>query len=143
MDGYVSKPVRPRELQQAVEGMGPGEGDAAPKPADGVIDWEGALERAGGSPKIRARLTEVFLREAPALVASQKAGDAEALRRHAHTIKSSLDLFGASGARAVALRIEELGRDGKTGEAAEAAAEIEKKVLDVTRELRARAGGTS
>jgi signal transduction histidine kinase/DNA-binding response OmpR family regulator len=152
MDGYVSKPVRPRELHEAVEGMGRGEGEAPKPPADPgnsapVIDWDGALERAGGSAKIRARLAEVFLREGPALVASireaEGKGDAESLRRHAHTLKSSLDLFGAAAARAIALRIEELGHEGRTGEAAAAAGELEAKVVEVVREVKARAGGTS
>jgi len=149
MDGYVSKPVRPREMYKAVEGVGPGEGEAAaPTPAKGaVIDWEGALDRAGGSGKIRARLAEVFLKESPALVQAireaQGEGDAEALRRHAHTIKSSLDLFGAAEARAVAARIEVLGHRGKTAEAAEAARELEAMVAEVLREIGARAEGTS
>ena len=149
MDGYVSKPVRPREMYEAVEGVGPGEGDAtAPPPAKGaVIDWEGALDRAGGSGKIRARLAEVFLKESRALVQAireaQGKGDAEALRRHAHTIKSSLDLFGAVEARAVAARIEELGHNGKTAEAADAARDLEAMVAEVLREIGARAGGAS
>jgi HPt (histidine-containing phosphotransfer) domain-containing protein len=146
MDGYVSKPIRPRELYEAVEGLGegvgPGEGKAA-APTDAVIDWEGALERAGGSPKIRARLAEVFLREAPALVrAIREAKDAESLRRNAHTIKSSLDLFGAAVARATAFRLEELGRDGKVAEAGTAAAELDAQVAEVARAIAASNGGT-
>ncbi len=153
MDGYVSKPVRPRELHEAVEGVrhaAPASAAAqtpnAPLATGNALDWDGALERAGGSAKIRARLAEVFLREGPALVAAireaQGKGDAEALRRHAHTIKGSLDLFGAASARAVAVTVEEFAYDGKTDEAAETARELEAKVAEVVRELRARAGGT-
>jgi signal transduction histidine kinase/DNA-binding response OmpR family regulator len=146
MDGYVSKPVRPREMYAAVEGMGPGEGGArAPRQqARLVIDWDGALERAGGSAKIRARLAEVFLKEAPALVqAIRDAKDAESLRRHAHTIKSSLDLFGAAAARETAFRLEELGREGRLEDAATAFAELDAQVAAVAGEIRSRNGGTS
>jgi HPt (histidine-containing phosphotransfer) domain-containing protein len=165
MDGYVSKPIRPGELHEAVEGpapagsaegMGRGEGEgaasaggagarigAAPAtPGDAVLDWEGALERAGGSARIRARLVEVFLKEGPALVASIRdaigKGDVESLRRHAHTLGGSLDLFGAAAARATAGRLEE----GATGGSEALAEELEAQVAAVTRELRARAGGT-
>jgi len=147
MDGYVSKPIRPRELYRAVEGPGeepegPAAGATGPS---GVIDWEATLERAGGSPEIRLRLLDVFLKEGPALLGSIRAalaaGDPESLARHAHTLKGSLDLFGAAKARATAQRLEDLSRNGAPEAVAPVAKELESQVVAVTRELRARAGG--
>ncbi len=149
MDGYVSKPIRPRDLYEAVEGVGRGEG-GAPAPAappDDVIDWDAALARAGGSGVTRARLAEVFLREGPMLLAALREalgkGDAESLRRHAHTLKSSLDLFGAAAARAAAEEIERLSGNGSLAETAPLAASLEARMTDVARAIRERAGGAS
>jgi signal transduction histidine kinase/DNA-binding response OmpR family regulator len=152
MDGYVSKPIRPKDLYEAVEGVGRGEGGApspqAPAPPrNDMIDWDAALARAGGSKKIRAQLAEVFLREGPTLLAALREalgkGDAESLRRHAHTLKSSLDLFGAAAARAVAQEIEDFSRNGSLAEAAPLAASLETRMADVARAIRDRAGGAS
>jgi len=149
MDGYVSKPIRPREIYAAVEGAGKMEGVGRGEggtPTDAVIDWEGALERANGNARIRASLVEVFLKESPELLKALRdalgAKDAAALRRHAHTLKSSLDLFGAAAARTTAERIEELSGNGSIEEVPPLATELEARVAAVSRELKARAGGT-
>jgi len=70
-------------------------------------------------------------------------GDAESLRRHAHTLKSSLDLFGAAAARAAAEEIERLSGNGSLAETAPLAASLEARMTDVARAIRERAGGAS
>ncbi|MCK6458452.1 MAG: response regulator [Planctomycetes bacterium] len=150
MDGYVSKPIRPRDLYEAVEGVGHGEGGAPARGAEAPpdpIDWEGALARAGGSASIRARLAEVFLKEGPQLLAALREaldkGDAPAVRRHAHTLKSSLDLFGAARGKAAAEEIEKLSGNGSLAQAAPLAARLLDRMEEVTRAIRDRAGGAS
>jgi len=110
-----------------------------------VIDWDATLARAGGSAAVRTRLVEVFLREGPTLLKALRealsSGDAESLRRHAHTLKSSLDLFGAAAARATAEEIEELSRKGAFAEALPLAASLADRMEEVTRAIRDRAGG--
>ncbi|HEX5136333.1 MAG TPA: response regulator [Planctomycetota bacterium] len=164
MDGYVSKPVRPKDLYDAVEGAAPASpstaapaglpavapaeagspAKAAPEAPPDVIDWDAALARAGGSERVRARLVEVFLKEGPSLLHALRDaldnGDAESLRRHAHTLKSSLDLFGAAAARATAEEIEELSRAGALAEALPLAASLADRMEEVTRAIRDRAG---
>jgi CheY-like chemotaxis protein len=138
MTGYVTKPIRPQLLYEAVEGV-PGE-------EEGAVDWRAAAGRAGGNPKTLERLVQVFLREGEELGGAVRAdlerGDASELQRHAHTLKGSLDLFGARAARAAAERLEHLARDGKLEEAAEAWSRLEGELDRVLREL-ARGGGTS
>jgi len=163
MDGYVSKPIRPRDLYEAVEGAAPASPGSPAVPAGGppagsagealakagarphVIDWDATLARAGGSAAVRTRLVEVFLREGPTLLKALRealsSGDAESLRRHAHTLKSSLDLFGAAAARATAEEIEELSRKGAFAEALPLAASLADRMEEVTRAIRDRAGG--
>lgn len=73
---------------------------------DGVL---GALQDAVGA-EFLAELIETFLAEAPGMFAElQEAattGDAEAIRRAAHSLKSNANTFGAHGFAEAARRIE-------------------------------------
>jgi len=55
-------------------------------------------------------------------------GDAEAVRRAAHTLKSSLGLFEADGALAAALRLEEAARAGDLAGAQDALGDLRERV---------------
>ena len=108
MDDYLSKPIRLEQLAAALgrvhaRSNGPAgvaiaeEGDGRP----GVVD-ESALEglRATLGDSATQELLETFLTEAPKLVSSLRLalerGDADELRRAAHTLKSNAATFGAT-----------------------------------------------
>ncbi|MBS0209592.1 MAG: response regulator [Planctomycetes bacterium] len=121
MDGYVSKPVRPKELFDAVERRGcPAEGatngQPAPHPTGVVLDLDGALARLHDDRPLLADLVRVFLSECPKLEANLRTGMRErnvaAVRLAAHTIKGAVGNFLARPAFEAALRLETLARSG-------------------------------
>jgi HPt (histidine-containing phosphotransfer) domain-containing protein len=146
MDGYLSKPIRARELYAAVEAYAPaaapagGNGDgAAPSPAaapGAPFDRAEALERTGGSVEILEELAGVFTEQAPLLLAQIRQaiteGNAPELRRAAHTLKGSAAVFAAGPVVEAALRLETRGREerleGAEADAAGLEAELERLV---------------
>ncbi len=75
-----------------------------------VFDRKAALTRVGGDEELLRELTAVFLADAAGwrneAHAAAARGDAEALRRAAHTIKGAVSYFGADEAFAAAARVE-------------------------------------
>ena len=106
MNDYVAKPIRVDELVGAIKRTprrGSGHSDpAADVPTDGPID-EAVLARladgTGGDAGFVSDLIEQFVADTPGLVAAARAGldagDAEEVRRAAHTLKSNAATFGA------------------------------------------------
>jgi HPt (histidine-containing phosphotransfer) domain-containing protein len=120
MDGYLSKPIRVDLLYDAVEGIDPslhveGEDFTDSEPVTSV-DWDDALERLGGNEKTLKELAELFLRECPKMVVDIEraisSGDTTSLRRAAHTLKGSADVFAAKPTVGAAFRVESIGREG-------------------------------
>jgi len=131
MDDYVSKPFRPEELFSTIENIvsvgdsftgqsavQPAEAIAAADPLvseSGVFDYTRALENVGGSDEILLEMVELFTIECPKQMSEIEtafsARDNETLMRAAHTLKSSVSLFAADAATAVAKQIEFMGRE--------------------------------
>ena len=63
MDGYVSKPIQPRELHEALERAAPAGPEVVPPPAAAVdgVDLSAALARVGDDPELLAEITGLFL----------------------------------------------------------------------------------
>jgi len=106
MNDYVAKPIRVDELVAAIKrtprrASGSSTRVTDPSP-DGLID-EAVLARladgTGGDEGFVSELIEQFVADAPRLVAAARAGldagDAEEVRRAAHTLKSNAATFGA------------------------------------------------
>jgi PAS domain S-box-containing protein len=136
MDGYVSKPIQPRELWQAIESLVPGngarrqEGDSAGDGAvDAVVDVREALERVGGDTELLRELVDVFLGDCPRLwhniEEALAKGDARQLARAAHTLKGSVSTLGARTAREAAAQLELQGRNGDLSSAARTVARLD------------------
>ncbi len=138
MDGYVSKPVRASELFAEIERHV--NGDAAPT-ADSVaaansapaaaeiLDRESLLERVEGDFELLTEMIGLFQEDCPRLLAAIREAvsrqDAQMLERAAHTLKGSVSNFAAPAATAAALRLEQIARDAKLAEAADACAALE------------------
>ncbi|MHB8864488.1 MAG: response regulator, partial [Pirellulaceae bacterium] len=128
MDQYVSKPLR---IDQLMDAIATALGNAARMeavltavplpptasiPADGIVDWQDALDAVNGDRGTLDAVVEAFLSEAPKLVGQLRhalaTNDAATFRRASHTLKSSLRFFGAHQAADRAWQLELLGKDG-------------------------------
>ena len=144
MDGYTSKPIRIRELEDAIAQL-----ISPSKPAEatvleetqesGVIDHAALLAGVDGNRRLLRELVHLFLADCPQrLVEIKEAvrrGDAEALRIAAHTLKGSVGNFAAKNAFAAAQRLEIMGRDGDLHTAGEACATLESELALLREEL--------
>jgi two-component system sensor histidine kinase/response regulator len=117
MDGYVSKPIRPEELFDAIACVvAPTAGDRPsidlPPNDVEIVDWCAAVARLGGDDELLREMVEVFLQECPkymAAIHNALAGaDAKELRRAAHTLKGSMGHFAAQAAHDAAMQLENL-----------------------------------
>ncbi|MCB4455977.1 response regulator [Leisingera sp. McT4-56] len=138
MDDFVGKPFRAEGLlgavEQATRGAVPRQSSPATElpeaePAGAVpdapadvqpVDWQDALGRLGDEGLLR-EMAELFLSQAPQLAAdietARRNGNAEDLRRAAHTLKGSAAVVGATQVAEAARRLENVGRDGQLDEA--------------------------
>jgi PAS domain S-box-containing protein len=123
MDGYIAKPIQARELYQAIAELVPNaarcEKAAAPPPV--VHDRDEALAHVGGDAELLRELTEVFLRDCPRMIEEVIdglcAGDADKVKRGAHSIKGAVSILGGKAAFEAALRLETLARQGDLSQA--------------------------
>ena len=159
MDGYISKPIRAAKLYKAVERVEPSVeeeseditigiadlGEEEPTEVvvetDACFDWAYALERLGGNEKALSDLAQFFVDGCPNMIADiHKAisdGDAIALRRTAHTLKGSADVFTAKRAVEAAFRLETIGREGNLTNVEAALSEVEKEIEHLLQALKA------
>ena len=145
MDGYTSKPIRIRELEQAIARLiSPSKPTRAPVPtesqADGVIDHAALLAGVDGNKRLLRELVRIFLADCPQRLAEIKeairSGDAGALWRAAHTLKGSVGNFAANNAFAAAQRLEIVGREGDLNTASDACVILESELALASEELR-------
>jgi two-component system sensor histidine kinase/response regulator len=153
MDGYVSKPIDPRELYEALDAVAREGGSfrraaerelhaatptsASPRDArdpgrTDVIDLGVARDRIPGGRSGVRELVQLMLEECPKLLGQIRAGlrerDAESFQRAAHTLRGSADVFGGRYVVAAATRLEKLGRENRLDEADEGLADLEREV---------------
>jgi len=165
MDDYVSKPftrdqlmrVINKWLQQSTESS-PAQAEAESKspsntpvsatssdrqanssPIDtAAMESIQALEN-NGSPGLTARLIEVYLRSSPEIIDSMRQAivseDAETIERAAHSLKSSSATLGALELSEYCRRLEQIGREAATDQAAEVFASLEMEFDRVRRAL--------
>ncbi len=146
MNDFVSKPVRLRDLEAAllrcplrpaaavsgevkvVHLAAPAAPASATEPA--VLELAGLCEDLGDDAA--SQLLALFLKGLPervrALEQAQKAGDAAALRRVAHTLKGSSHTIGAQQIGALSQQLEALGRSGSCEAAAALLASLQHSV---------------
>jgi two-component system sensor histidine kinase/response regulator len=139
MDGYVSKPIQPRELWQAIEKLTSG-GGVDGTLSSGVLDRLEALDRVGGDTVLLRELIEVFRADSPRLwediTNAIAQGDARKLNRAAHTLKGAVGTFGAANAGAAAQKVELLANQGDLAGAAAAVAHLDTEMGRLQHALR-------
>jgi signal transduction histidine kinase/DNA-binding response OmpR family regulator/HPt (histidine-containing phosphotransfer) domain-containing protein len=151
MDDYVVKPIRVKELTDALSRsrvvadakvIQPSPGAVAPSetnlPREGDFDPAAItklLELVGGSKTDLAELIRSFLEETPSLLLNLRRalenGDVELLRRAAHTLKSSARDFGATRLSELGQQLEILGKENKLLGATELVTEAEAAYVPV------------
>jgi PAS domain S-box-containing protein len=144
MDGYTSKPIRIKDLEQVISEVVPVasvKGNAAKRDeSEPVIDHNALLEGFDGSRSLLKKIARLFLADYPQRVEeikeSIRRGDATALARAAHAIKGSVGNFAAKKAFAMAQRLENIGRNGQIDRASEECVALESELIFVSNELR-------
>jgi CheY-like chemotaxis protein len=133
MDDYVSKPIRLDHLVGALARVHPG---------TSLTTGHIALDQLKGSLKdddLVDKVVDTFLATAPATVAglreSYDRGDAEGLRRGAHTLKSNAATFRAHALAELCRDLESLAKDGRLAETPELIARVEEEFGRVRDEL--------
>jgi CheY-like chemotaxis protein/HPt (histidine-containing phosphotransfer) domain-containing protein len=114
MDDYLTKPIRPAELAQALERV-----TTAPEPVElDEAAIASLLASAGGDGEFVVSLLEEFESAVQAMLAelhtAAEAHDCETLRRAAHTLKSNAATFGASDLSGLCAELEAQARDNGT-----------------------------
>jgi GAF domain-containing protein/CheY-like chemotaxis protein/HPt (histidine-containing phosphotransfer) domain-containing protein len=124
MNDYVAKPIRPQELVAAItrtpgrrrEAATPEETGAARPPVDASV-LARLAESMGGDDAFVAELIEQFVTDSPTLVKAARhgleSGDADEVRRAAHTLKSNASTFGANELADRSSRLETAAKAGR------------------------------
>ena len=151
MDDYVTKPISPEALAEALDRWLPREapvpaGPPSPAHASGappqaaaagepqalVFDSAGMMERLMGDQELARIVVDGFLEDAPRLIealrSSLDAGDAAAAIRGAHTLRGASATVGGEALRAVAWEMEKAGTAGDFGAVSAHLPELESEV---------------
>ena len=122
MDGYLSKPVQPNELAEAIEqalaGAAQATGGTPPLAGEAkVFDFAAALRTVDGDEKFLMEVSEMFLADAQQqirkIAAAAMVGVPADVQLYAHTLKGSASNLGAAALRDVALELEMSARNGE------------------------------
>jgi PAS domain S-box-containing protein len=133
MDAYLAKPLRGRDLFAAIESvLEPGRVPASTETAAPAIDEVRLLERVGGDREALRELVDVFLTDAPSLLARIKeaidAKDTRAVQAAAHTLKGAVSNFAAPSATEAAARLQQTSEGNDLGSAGAALDVLQREV---------------
>jgi CheY-like chemotaxis protein/anti-sigma regulatory factor (Ser/Thr protein kinase) len=116
MDNYVSKPINPGEVFEAIENStagGNGGSENLQSIATSPIDEAELFERIDHDRELLKEIAEEFYPDCTRLLEAAKAaiaaGDGPALKAAAHAIKGALGNFSAKSAYAAAQKLETIG----------------------------------
>ncbi|MEA3396675.1 MAG: response regulator, partial [Chloroflexota bacterium] len=131
MDDYVTKPVSPRVLAEALDKWLPKDGaetgvqesavisqgeEEGLDPSPVVFDRAGMLDRMMGDEELAETIVQGFLADIPQQIEALRnyleAGDAAGAERQAHTIKGASANVGGEALRALAFELEKAGKAG-------------------------------
>jgi CheY-like chemotaxis protein len=135
MDAYVAKPLRAKEVFAAIETVLDPERTrmaSGTRAETEVFDEARLLERVGGDRQALRELVELFLDDAPQLLARIHEAiddkDAGTLHAAAHTLKGAVSNFAAAAATEAAARLQRTGESGKLGGARDACEVLEEEL---------------
>jgi CheY-like chemotaxis protein len=149
MDGYIAKPLRPRELIAEVEGSvgsetEPPSGAPSGPGTDDILDAPALLARVSGSRDTLRELLDLFEADYPGLLSQARdaalTGDRATLQRAAHSLKGMAATFSAPRALAATVHLEDICREGDAALVEAACREVEQEIECLQPALRALAG---
>ncbi len=118
MDSYLAKPIDPVALQRELDGIG------AQAPASAIsfavahpVDFAAVRQKMDYSRELFEEIVALFLRDMPKEIARLKEhaaeGDADGVRRDAHTIRGMVSMFSSGAAAQVTNAIEARASHGR------------------------------
>ncbi|MCI0485999.1 MAG: PAS domain S-box protein [Blastocatellia bacterium] len=137
MDGYVSKPIKPGELFEAIEesfSIGSAQANSlqSVSPVEEVFDRQEALSRVDGDMDLLLELMELFFEGCPSQLSTMREAiarsDGETIAEAAHSLKGAAGNLGANAAYEAAKKLEMMGREGNLHGAVEAWEELAAKI---------------
>jgi CheY-like chemotaxis protein len=141
MDGYISKPIRPQELDELLDGYIAKKTAEMPEPegeVSGSVDVEQLMDRIDDDRNFLAELVDIFRREYPQNVKAVKTAidsrNAPELQCAAHALKGALGNLSACDASAMAADLE---RMGSTVDLTNAQSTLDRLVAELTNVTRA------
>jgi two-component system, sensor histidine kinase and response regulator len=144
MDGYLSKPIRPQELDHVLDTYlaRDVEGSSSSEPAEPVepsVVTAELLERIDGDLSLLSELLELFRGDYPgqfrALRMALKNRDAAAIQRLGHALKGALGNLSAPIAARISGELESMGRSGETMSAESKVNDLDVEVARVIQAL--------
>jgi CheY-like chemotaxis protein/HPt (histidine-containing phosphotransfer) domain-containing protein len=150
MDGYVSKPLDRRELEEAIASAVKTPGDARVTSVETNshlrtesspgFDFSDALNRVDGDKALLSEIIQIFLDEVPKNLEVLRLAilrkDSKAIERMAHTLKGELGYLGVSGVSQKARALEEMGRMNDLERAPESFVAMETEISAVMDSMR-------
>ena len=148
MDEYLAKPIRAKRLLETIEtllgssAVTPPHSDQSPAEIEARTgyDWSAALTSVKGDQDLLRVVAETFLEESPLLLSAMQQAiaqnDSAELRRLAHTLKGSVDYFGACRIFDRAYQLEKMGQEGKVEGAASVLQTLETELGEFVAVLR-------
>jgi HPt (histidine-containing phosphotransfer) domain-containing protein len=105
-----------------------------------LFDREAMLERMGGDADLLGEIVELFLEDGPRVVERLRGavarGDADEIERAAHSLKGALLNMSANPLAALALELENLGREGELARCGGVLEALETKMVRLREQLR-------
>jgi len=144
MDGYLTKPIRPRELDDVLERFQSRDHEHTPvvETVDGSslgVSGEELLERINGDRVFLSELLALFRADYPVQICSAREAiarkDASGLQKVGHSLKGALGNLAAPAASRIASDLESMANAGDLSLADARVTELEKELLVVTAAL--------
>ena len=144
MDGYITKPVRFSDIQQALTGVATQLRSLAVPAATSSWDKAAALDRVEGDEELLQDICRIFLEESPKLMAQLRQavaeGDPEAVSRAAHSLKGESGYLGAANVSQMAKQLETMGRDRELSQAPAVLEQLQKEMASLSSAMRQASG---
>jgi len=146
MDGYITKPVRFSDIQQALAGVAADLRATVPAPAASTSSWDkaAALNRVEGDEELLQDICRIFLEESPKLMFTLQQAveqdDSEAVSRAAHSLKGESGYLGATGVSQMAKQLESMGRDRELSQAPAVFEQLQREMASLSSAVRQATG---
>jgi signal transduction histidine kinase/CheY-like chemotaxis protein len=143
MDDYLSKPLRPEELDDILDRY-TAKGKTEPAPAEDAestdcVNVEELLERVDGDRAFIAELAEIFREDYPRQIQALREGvisvEPDKVRCAAHALKGALSNLAAAEASSLAASLEAKGRSGDLAGTVRVVDQLESELQLVDRRL--------